>query len=255
MLALTPFTAMCGFKSLSEISHLFDELGMLSLFPGLNKNLKAFFTDYLNLDEAKVITPSLIEDIKSLRRLNPDMNYILGWVIELYKQYGLHSGILAPLFLNTIQLQPGEAVFIDAGVLHAYLQGSGLELMANSDNVLRCGLTPKYIDKNELLNILDFEHHPPTRIIPQTCNNELIYRTPAAEFELSRIDIYPGVEYNYQIQSGEILLCLNGECIISDCAKLKRGESVFVSADSGDLVITGEALLYRAKTPARKTFS
>ena len=86
------------------------------------------------------------------------------WIPRLTRQFSSDAGILAPLFLNIVQLEPGQAIFQAPGVLHAYLEGFGVELMANSDNVLRGGLTPKKIDVPELLRILDYNWNPPAII-------------------------------------------------------------------------------------------
>ncbi|MBN2829308.1 MAG: mannose-6-phosphate isomerase, class I [Candidatus Cloacimonetes bacterium] len=252
LMALTPFSAMCGFKSLPEIEHILDNLDLLRYFPGAKEGYKQFFQDYLSLNEEAVVTDSLISRIKSFRSTNPSLSIISGWVLKLHSQYGLQAGILAPLFLNTIHLQPGEALYLSAGVLHAYLQGTGLEIMANSDNVLRGGLTSKHIDKDELLNILDFDHQPPFLISPEKNNNEMIYKTPALEFELSQIVVSPMAEFSGETKSAEILLCMSGECVLNCGLSLKKGDSLFITADTGSLQIKGEATIYRAKTPFKK---
>jgi mannose-6-phosphate isomerase len=82
---------------------------------------------------------------------------VFEWVIKLYKEYQEDIGVLSPVLLNLICLKPGQAMFLFAGELHAYLDGLGIELMANSDNVLRGGLTPKHVDVPELLKVVNFE--------------------------------------------------------------------------------------------------
>ena len=79
-------------------------------------------------------------------------------VLELGERYPGDAGVLAALLLNRLVLGPGEAVYLAAGNLHAYLRGTGVEILANSDNILRCGLTPKHVDVPELLRVLDFGH-------------------------------------------------------------------------------------------------
>ena len=86
-----------------------------------------------------------------------DEEQIWSWVVELNRQYPGDIVVLSPVFLNTVRLQPGEAMLLQAGQLHAYLDGTGVELMANSDNVLRGGLTPKHVDVPELLKVLRFD--------------------------------------------------------------------------------------------------
>ncbi|CAM5480094.1 hypothetical protein SCALM49S_06566 [Streptomyces californicus] len=102
-------------------------------------------------------------------------------------------GVLAAMLLNYVRLQPGEALFLDAGVPHAYLDGLGVEIMANSDNVLRCGLTPKHIDVPELLRIVRFEATEPGVLRPEAApSGEELYETPADEFALSRYTLATG---------------------------------------------------------------
>ena len=102
-------------------------------------------------------------------------------------------GVIAAMLLNYVQLQPGEALFLGAGVPHAYLGGLGVEIMANSDNVLRCGLTPKHIDVPELLRIVRFEATDPGILRPEASpSGEELYETPIDEFRLSRYDLSPG---------------------------------------------------------------
>ena len=91
------------------------------------------------------------------------------------------------MLLNHVQLQPGEALFLGAGVPHAYLSGMGVEIMANSDNVLRCGLTPKHVDVPELLRVVRFEPTDPGVLRPEaSATEEELYETPIDEFRLSR---------------------------------------------------------------------
>lgn len=102
-------------------------------------------------------------------------------------------GVLAAMLLNYVELQPGEALFLGAGVPHAYLDGLGVEIMANSDNVLRCGLTPKHIDVPELLRIVRFEATEPGVLRPEAApSGEELYETPVDEFALSRYTLASG---------------------------------------------------------------
>lgn len=113
------------------------------------------------------------------------------WVGELLRQFPGDPGALAPFYLELVHLSPGEAIYLDAGLLHAYLYGAGVEIMANSDNVLRSGCTPKHVDSAELQAVLTFAASPSGLIAPQRAAAEgcLIERfeTPAAEFELVRV--------------------------------------------------------------------
>jgi mannose-6-phosphate isomerase len=105
-------------------------------------------------------------------------------VLELGERYPGDAGVLAALLLNLLSLQPGEAIYLPAGNLHTYLQGVAVEVMANSDNVLRGGLTPKRVDAPELLQVLDFTPTTEAALRPEITRDgmELIYHTPALEF-------------------------------------------------------------------------
>lgn len=129
-----------------------------------------------------------------------------GWVAELFRQYGPDPGVFAPLFLNVVYLEPGEGLYQSAGVLHAYLRGTGVELMAESDNVVRAGLTEKYVNAEMLGSIGSFTSAAPQRVQPRSvdCDDEivrpsivkpggdgpalLVYDTPVDDFRLYRLD-------------------------------------------------------------------
>src|SRR5690606_8339310 len=108
-------------------------------------------------------------------------------VLELGERYPGDAGVLASLLLNRISLKAGEGIYLPAGNLHAYLHGIGVEVMANSDNVLRGGLTPKHVDVPELLRVLDFTPTAAADLHPAVTRNdsELVYHTPAPEFAVS----------------------------------------------------------------------
>ena len=118
------------------------------------------------------------------------------------------------MLLNHVRLQPGEALFLGAGVPHAYLDGLGVEIMANSDNVLRCGLTPKHVDVPELLRIVRFEASDPGVLRPEAvADGEEVYETPIDEFRLSRFVLGAGARRRarpHRRPTPQILLCTAG---------------------------------------------
>ena len=179
-----------------------------------------------------------------------------SWVHALSARYPGDVGAFSPLLLNLIRLEPGEAVFLAPGQLHAYLQGVGIELMANSDNVLRGGLTPKHVDAGELLKVVRFEPLevktiPPVPVRP----GEKEYPTPAGEFRLSAITVAPGADYLSPAgRSIEILLCTRGDARIYDAGRggatrMPKGCSVLVPAAVDRYRIEGNATLYKAFVP------
>ena len=164
----------------------------------------------------------------------------------------LDRGIFSIYFFNILQTQPGDAVFQDAGIPHAYLEGQNVELMANSDNVLRGGLTPKHIDVPELLKHTRFEAVHPHILKGEPAANpaERIYSSPAPDFVVSQIKLQPGTIYENTAKAAEIMLVLHGSAVISgsDTLDLQQGQSVFVAAGE-TYKMEGDALLYKASVP------
>ena len=178
------------------------------------------------------------------------------WTTRLSYEYPLDIGILSPLFLNLIHLKPGQALFLPAGELHAYLKGVGIELMANSDNVLRGGLSPKFIDVPELLKVLNFKPRQVEFLkAKKKRKTERIYDSFAEEFVLSALSIAEGEFYrNSNLQSAQILLCTEGQARLADSGNknilhIKKGDSVFVSAAAISYTIQGDAVFYKAAVP------
>jgi len=164
--------------------------------------------------------------------------------------------VLAALLLNRIVLRPGEAIYLPAGNPHAYLRGTGIEILANSDNVLRCGLTPKHVDVPELLRVLDFSYgQMPVQTGAEVASHHFVYPTPAAEFELSRLEWGSGSEQPVRIDHAgpQILICVDGAVTLRRAdgveLPLRRGESAWLAAadPAVDVVPTGRpALVFRA---------
>ena len=160
--------------------------------------------------------------------------------------------MLAALLLNRISLTPGEGIYLPAGNLHSYLHGVGMEVMANSDNVLRGGLTPKHVDVPELLRVLDFDPVPDARVGTHREGIELIYDTPAAEFAASVLTL-DGDSLGHEVDAPsrhdgpQILVCTDGAVVArakSGEVRLDRGAAAWVAADDGPIRV-------QASTPSR----
>jgi mannose-6-phosphate isomerase len=156
---------------------------------------------------------------------------------RLAGQYGGDVGTVVSLLLNCLQLQPGEAIFLAAGNLHAYLQGTGIEIMANSDNVLRGGLTPKHVDVPELLRVLDFSPLDDPRFVPGADGDGLRYAPPVPEFALTTSHTAP-------VDGPEIWLCTEGTV-----HGLARGQAAFVEPGAPERP-DGPGTVYRATVGA-----
>jgi mannose-6-phosphate isomerase len=205
--AMTPFIAMCGFRSLQEIDALFMQSGsrwyLMYLRPLVQDRMVREKERYRRLMERLLSLGQpqklqILEDIgrkiaeRGLCTDAPDCPFAL--VSRLMEIYPGDVGVLAPLFLRVLQLEPGEALYLPAGELHGYVSGMGAELMANSDNVVRGGLTEKYVDTAELLRILRYEEGNGKKLYPAPADSAadaagtglLQYRTPADDFVLRK---------------------------------------------------------------------
>ena len=156
---------------------------------------------------------------------------------------------------NIVNLKPGESIFQDAGIPHAYLMGQNMELMANSDNVLRGGLTPKYVDVPELMEHVKFESTFPEILggeLQSDCA-ETIYKTSAEDFELSKIDISAQNQYVGFSNSSEILFVQKGTVTLNigdQHLVLRSGESCFIASSSEYTCESKEVTtIFKAKTP------
>lgn len=258
--ALTEFWALNGFRRDDEIISMLGnlcprtmirDLKALKNRPGVSLGLREFFGGLMS-KAVEDVTEIIKEAARNAERLK-DEDPAYGWVLTLKEEYPGDIGALSPVILNLVCLKPGEALYLDAGRLHAYLDGVGIELMANSDNVLRGGLTPKHIDLPELSKVLRFEETLPDILTPvQKTEGERVYHTSAEEFLLSEISVNEKREYRSPIKrSVEIMLCVRGEArVFSDTLKasatIEMGKSILIPASLPAYRISGDALIYKA---------
>ncbi|WP_028803825.1 mannose-6-phosphate isomerase, class I [Streptomyces sp. 142MFCol3.1] len=251
--ALTEFDGLCGFRAPGEAADLLAGLDVDSLKP------------YVDLLHAHPEDAALREVLTAVLSADPDeMAHTvtetaaacdrLGGAYAPYADLAHHypgdPGVIAAMLLNYVQLQPGEALFLGAGVPHAYLNGLGVEIMANSDNVLRCGLTPKHVDVPELLRIVRFEATDPGVLRPEASpDGEEVYATPIDEFRLSRYVLAEGaVPHDLTRETPQILLCTAGTALAGHIA-LAPGQSVFVPAGE-KAEVSGNGTVFRATVVA-----
>ena len=257
--ALTPFTVLRGFRPPPEILVLMRRLGLLELVPEIARalgrgDLKAFFESYTAL-EARRLEHVLQQASRAAeRRATEDAAFV--WVPELERQFPGDRGVLAPLYLHLLELAPGQVLFTGPGVLHAYLEGVGVELMANSDNVVRGALTSKHVDVAELSAILRFEVQPPDLLAPVVTAGERRFASAGGELELAVVEVAAGEIHRRGGGRGvEILLCGKGEGVIHATAggapsEFRRGDSFLVPAAVPGYRIEGSATLFRAAAGA-----
>ncbi|MEU8030033.1 mannose-6-phosphate isomerase, class I [Streptomyces sp. NPDC049099] len=247
--ALTEFDGLCGFRDPVQAADLLDGLGVASLKP---------YVDLLHAhpeDAAlrEVLTAILTADPEDMARTVTETTAActrLGGAHAPYAVLAHHfpgdPGVIAGMLLNHVRLQPGEALFLGAGIPHAYISGLGVEIMANSDNVLRCGLTPKHVDVPELLRVVRFEPGDPGVLRPEASpDGEEVYETPIDEFRLSRY-VLPegGSTHDLTLTTPQILLCTAGSVRAGE-HELQPGQSVFVPA-AEKAEISGAGTVFRA---------
>ena len=257
--ALEPFVALKGFRPAEEVARNVEPVARPELAPELGRLARERTPAALRSLFARLMTLDAEERTAVLRRAGDEAgrrerDAAWEWVGRLMARYPGDVSALSPLYLNLLTLAPGEALFLPAGELHAYLGGTALEIMANSDNVLRGGLTTKHLDVPELLSLLTFDGRAPEVLTAQAAGpGERVYRTPAREFELALLDVAAGRPFRPSAGRGvEVLLALEGDMVLradSEATPLGRGGSVLVPAAVPSYTIEGEGRLCRARVP------
>lgn len=253
--ALTEYTAMNGFRHFAEIIAYFDALNIEQLNVLIadlkatqnEANLARFFGSLLAITGTDKNT--CLDGLLTYASMHQGQ-FIWDIILTLAEQYPGDIGLFSPLILNTIVLQPGEAMFLDACTPHAYIKGTGLEIMANSDNVLRAGLTPKHMDISELIactRCQPLDHHN-ILLAPEISDNALHYPIPVEDFKFS---VYQGVEnQNIDISSAEIIFAIDADVTLThqsgESIQIKKGESVFIPAYSKAYEINSQGKIARA---------
>ena len=246
MIALSDFWLLHGFKTKSQI------LATLNARPSLQplaeklgtQSFAEFYADVMLADQSTLanwllpIIEANQQPYKNgkLALDNPDYWVLYTMEAMAISPEKLDAGLVCFYLFNIVHLKEGEGIFQDAGIPHAYLRGQNVELMACSDNVIRGGLTPKYVDIVELLKIVDCREVIPQIISAASQNqSEFTYKTPVKDFALAQIRLEPKQHSEVNLQSAGILLVMQGELKIqekSTALTLKQGESAFITVDS-----------------------
>jgi mannose-6-phosphate isomerase len=247
------FRALCGFRPLDEIRDLFARARLADLAPPPGAEpgrwLREFLARWLAVHPAERIARAL--DAAS----DADADAAFAWMAALAAQHPGDPGVIAPLLLNAIELAPGEALFLEAGELHCYLAGAAAEIMASSDNVLRAGLTTKPRAVDELLRIGRFAPRAPRVLHARYAGPGIAtFATPAAEFELSRIEVGRGGVAIDAVGGVSVLLCVGGGARVGPIGAgpavvLRSGQSCIVPASVGAHRLDGAGVFYRATVP------
>ncbi len=258
VLAHTRFHALCGFRPLAEIRADFERMGLGDVAPHAgaaeDEWLRSFFARWFAPDAPGSRATRLDRALAAAARVSEE-DEAAALMIRLAAQHPGDPGILAPLLLHSIELSPGEAIFLEAGELHCYLEGAAAEIMSSSDNVLRAGLTTKLRAGDALLRIARFASRRPQVLRGAMCAPGVrVYATPAEEFELGSVEVgAEGVAIAGE-RSVEVLLCTEGAVQVAPLAggaslALESGQSCLVPAAVGGYRVIGQGRLYRASVP------
>jgi mannose-6-phosphate isomerase len=256
IVALTNFEALCGFRSLPQIKNLLLDMveapDASETFVAIAKQwLDAFIADGLAALVAAILRPQLGGEPIVLDGFNAELARMADFSarFELASRLNeLHPGdpgVVLALLLNHVYLEPGEALYLPAGNVHAYLGGLGVEVMASSDNVLRGGLTSKHIDVPELLSVLDFESAAVPRIQPRELAHGLVeFPVAAADFKLYRASVSAGnLLAEIALPAAAIALCVGGDVELTDsrgsAVNLRRGEAAYLSPEARHFTLAG----------------
>src|SRR4051794_35688293 len=256
LLALTTFEALCGFRPVEESLHCLAKLQVPELKPPIaalaRGGLRAAVPQLIALSGRR--RTALVETVaeaaaRFVAAADPEFINTYRWAAALAESYPGDPGVVISLMCNHLKLAPGEAIFLPAGNLHAYLSGAGVEVMASSDNVLRGGLTTKHVDLAALIEVLDFVDGRVPVLHPVLGPGGLRYPVPVEEFDLTRVqlDAQTGVLTS---RGPQVLLCTEGEAELTsseDTLALGKGAAAFVPAGA-QITASGPAVLYRATT-------
>jgi mannose-6-phosphate isomerase len=256
--ALTPFEVLAGMRTTADAAGLLHALGVGELEPvaarlaptdgpaALTEALTSILT--WPADSRAALVGSVVAACARLAAGDGPYAAACAAAMRIAGDHPGDLGVIASLLLRHAVLRPGQAVFLPAGGLHAYLHGTGVELLANSDNVVRAGLTGKHIDVPELLKLTDPAVAVPV-IEPRPLGDGVsVYDSPAPEFRLYRAEVSAG-ETTLPGAGARLVLCVDGTVTLraaGDALKAVRGESCFVSAADGPVTAAGPAVIFLA---------
>jgi mannose-6-phosphate isomerase len=249
-IAIDKLEALAGFKSVEAVKNICIEYDELTKFMGLN-NFNRIFENSVTGESEKLrqlyslLVHKALDEKDEYRLLLKSLRdrFLTGTdkkeeqlFLKLYERYDKDIGLLTMLFLNYYVLSPGEAIFTKAGIPHAYLSGNIIECMANSDNVIRAGLTPKFVDVKNLLKVLSFESGGVDMVTPEKSGSKTEYNTDAEEFKVVRIELSENKKVKIKQKSQlSIFLLVEGTAEIkwnNGNMKLNKGDSIFIPADT-----------------------
>jgi mannose-6-phosphate isomerase len=262
LVALTPFEALCGFRAPDVSAAVLEGLGLPALEPVVAA-LRAGVTGLRDAVETLLTWPSgeraeLIESVAAAAHARAADRYAQCYALaaDLAARYPGDPGVLVALLLNQVTLAPGEALWMPAGNLHAYLKGACVEIMAASDNVLRGGLTPKRVDVPELLRVLRFEVlTDPILHARQVSPGVVTWPVPVREFALYRVEL-DGSRPPAPVPAAgpRIILGTRGDVFVAEehgtPVEVAQGAAAFATADAGPITLAGVGEAFIAAVPS-----
>lgn len=279
LFALSEVEALCGFRAHAELLDVLEQFGLTVEASPLGRDveelgrdespaaLEAFFRRLFDLSQKErdgalrlVFGAAKERAFRSRSVAAEELGRVAHWLLRLYESYGSDPGLLAVLLLRWVRLQPGEAIFLPAQRLHAYLSGVGVEVMAASDNVLRGGLTTKHVDIAELSSVLDFEAAPPALVSPEWRGGPAlgawVFTPPVREFELWIVEGREGEAQpsELSVPTPLVLVVLEGAFALGqgdERLELRRGQQVFASQSVVSTTLSGRGRIALA-TPSTR---
>ncbi len=250
------FEALCGFRAAAESHAVIERFGSDPLVQELlgrltdDASLPSVFEWFMSGDR------EVADLLAHLVAVAPRVDGIeAATIVSLDGDYPGDPGILVSLLLNRVTVRHGEVVYLPAGNIHSYLHGLGIEVLAASDNVLRGGLTPKHVDVPELLHVLDFRPLPVPFLAPTSPSAGVsLFQPDVADFELAVIEP-AGADARFALTGEAILLCTDGALSVTSASgqhDIRKGESIYLTADEGQLVFTGTGTVFLS-TPNTKS--
>ncbi|MFG2169034.1 mannose-6-phosphate isomerase, class I [Micromonospora chersina] len=256
LVALSEFEALCGFRDPAESAAAIAAFGVPALEPVVAalrsgpEGLREAVRLLLSWPEAE--RAGLVADVLAADAAGPDAELARALAVD----YPADPGVVVALLLHHVWLAPGEAIWMPAGNLHAYLRGTGVEIMAASDNVLRGGLTPKRVDVDELLRVLRFEVLDEPVVRPeQVAPGVVTWLVPVDDFALHRVEVTPGGPVaRLDVPGPRVVLCRAGEVTVADgvgTVTLAAGQAAIGTAAGGPLVLGGAGVAFVATSGLR----
>ncbi len=265
--ALTTFDTLVGFRPTAEILRVLaslehpyavslgDDLRSNPGFRGIVRLVERILAD----PEAPSVVAGIVEECRAAHEQGIDIKRAFATVLEIEKHHPEDPGVIVSLLLNRLTLQPGEAAYLDAGIIHAHLSGMCLEVMVTSDNVLRAGLTSKHIDRPGLVRALDEGMSRLARVTPTQFGFSTDVFSPTSDFALAVAQASQAEPAGALLPEAgrRILVCTGGEvALVNEAGQslwLKRGDTAYAGEDDGAVRVVGTGEVAQAYLPPSDT--